>query len=99
MQLSAIAISAGEGLVGRYHPAGHEVDPSSLPPEIQEALLAKTMLAISYIDATGSETERTITPLRVEGSQEAIYLVAYCHLREEERHFRLDRILFIRKTE
>ena len=45
-------------------------------------------LKIEYCDKHGSNTERVIDPLMCHGS----LLVAYCHLRDEQRTFRLDRI-------
>jgi len=48
-------------------------------------------LRILYLSESG-ETERTITPLYPSEHRGVGYLVAYCHLRQEQRTFRLDRI-------
>ena len=64
-----------------------------LPPEIQEALAQKCDLYIRYLSASGEETERIVSPLRVSGGSDYVYLEAFCHMREALRVFRLDRIL------
>jgi len=66
-----------------------------LPPEIQDALISKSPVEIIYIDSSGLETTRTITPRHVHAENGLVYLVAYCHLRQAERSFRLDRIAAI----
>ncbi len=66
-----------------------------LPPEIQEALEGEGTVVITYIDAKGDETMRPITPLRVLAMNGTVTLVAFCHMRQSERHFRLDRIVRI----
>jgi predicted DNA-binding transcriptional regulator YafY len=37
-----------------------------------------------------------VQPLRVTLREQATYLVAYCHLKQEERTFRMDRIVELR---
>jgi len=46
-----------------------------------------------YVDATGRETERVVSPLRVRAGQGNLYLVAHCYRRDALRTFRLDRVL------
>jgi DNA polymerase-3 subunit epsilon len=64
-----------------------------LPPQIEEALKCGRKLLLCYVSASGEETQRTVTPLSVATSGGYIYLVAMCHLRHEQRSFRLDRIV------
>lgn len=68
--------------------------PSSpdLPPLIQEAFASKKRLFIRYVDMKGVETERWITPTQILVLNDYIYVSAHCHLRGEDRSFRLDRI-------
>jgi len=54
---------------------------------------------IKYVDGDGEVTERWITPKQVMGLKDYVYLQAYCHLREGERSFRLDRITDVRVEE
>ncbi len=66
-----------------------------LPDPLREALHHQRKLWLRYIDHRGRATERWVEPLDVADG----YLVAYCHLRQEQRTFRLDRILEMRLEE
>jgi DNA polymerase-3 subunit epsilon len=66
-----------------------------LPPVVEEALGSGRRLLLRYVSADGEETQRVVTPLRVAAHAGYLYLVAMCHLRREERTFRLDRIVEI----
>lgn len=68
-----------------------------IPPDLEEALQQGKKVHIRYISADGIQTSRWIEPLQVEARMDALYVVAYCHLRQAERSFRLDRILEIRQ--
>ncbi|WP_010306823.1 WYL domain-containing protein [Saccharopolyspora spinosa] len=60
-------------------------------PELEllaEALEAGTDVEIEYRDENGRSTSGVITPDDVD----EVYLDAFCHLREDDRQFRLDRI-------
>lgn len=50
---------------------------------------------IEYSDRDGVVTEREITPksIHLQPGEPAVHIVAYCHLRNEERTFHSDRIL------
>jgi predicted DNA-binding transcriptional regulator YafY len=50
-------------------------------------------LHITYVDTQARLTRRQVRPLRLETHAGQEYLVAFCHLRGDERHFRLDRIV------
>jgi hypothetical protein len=65
-------------------------------PALEAALAAKADVVITYAGA-GRETTlvRRVTPYWLEARNGVYYLVAYCHLRHEERVFRLDRIVGI----
>ncbi len=63
-----------------------------LPLEIQEALRHGRNLRILYLNPKQGESRRTITPLYPTELNGVGYLVAHCHLRGEQRTFRLDRI-------
>ena len=64
----------------------------NLPPLIEEALQSKRRLLIRYVDRKGAVSERWITPKQILALHDYLYIVGHCHLREEERNFRLDRI-------
>jgi len=82
-------------LISSYHPAQAQMLDVVLPPEIQEALVRNRAVVITYIDAKDEETTRMVTPLRIRFVNGVTYMVAFCHLRQAERSFRLDRIVSI----
>jgi DNA polymerase III epsilon subunit family exonuclease len=57
------------------------------------ALKAARPLRIEYRSERGENTRRTITPLKIDGGGPDAKVVAYCHLRRENRTFRLDCIV------
>jgi len=63
-----------------------------LPPLIQEALVGQKRLFIHYVDQKGRESQRWISPKQVLILHDYIYVSAHCHLRDQDRSFRLDRI-------
>ncbi len=64
-----------------------------LPTDLSEAIHSGKRLFIKYMDKDGETSERWISPKEVIGLADYIYLQAYCHTREAERTFRLDRIV------
>lgn len=64
----------------------------ALPEPVRAALGNGRQLRILYYSDKG-ETERTISPLYPSQHRGVGYLVAHCHLRDDRRTFRLDRIL------
>ena len=79
-------------LVEVYVPPAAAPELLDLPPLIQEALARKKPLFIRYVDKKGRETRRWITPKQVLALDDYIYVSAHCHLRDQDRSFRLDRI-------
>lgn len=63
-----------------------------VPQDLERALRERRRLFLRY-QASNGLTERTVDPLAVQVRDQVLYLVAYCHLRQERRTFRLDRIL------
>jgi DNA polymerase III epsilon subunit family exonuclease len=70
-----------------------------LPPELDEALRQNRKLFIRYERDSGERTERWVSPRAVYRQRDAIYLSAYCHMRNGERVFRLDRVIEMRVEE
>ena len=57
---------------------------------IEQAMVSKTNVKIFYRDFNGQVTVREVSPIQwVDGSM----FLAFCHLRNENRHFRLGRIV------
>jgi len=59
---------------------------------IWRAVRENHLLRIRYIDVGGVETERIIEPQHVVVGPNGSYLTAWCHLRKDDRVFRMDRI-------
>lgn len=64
-----------------------------LPPALDEALRTNRRLFIRYQSENGQRTERWISPRAVYKQREVIHIFAFCHLRGDERQFRLDRVI------
>lgn len=60
---------------------------------IEEAVKHRLVLRISYTDASGIPTTRTVEAHGLYGDVDGWYLIAWCRLREAGRIFRLDRII------
>ncbi|TDO46722.1 putative DNA-binding transcriptional regulator YafY [Kribbella sp. VKM Ac-2527] len=50
------------------------------------------VLRIGYLDVGGIQTEREIEPQHIVVGPNGSYLTAWCHLRQDDRVFRMDRI-------
>lgn len=71
-----------------FAPAGIAI---TLPRTIQDAITNQQNLLL-YYQAQQGRTERIVTPAYPTQADGVDYLVAYCHLRKDQRTFRLDRI-------
>lgn len=60
--------------------------------DIRNAIRQTQALNIRYLDDAGAQTSRSVLPLAVIYYAESIVLAAWCNLRHDFRHFRLDRI-------
>ena len=79
-------------IVSMYTPPVASPATFDLPPQLQEAFASNKRLFIRNVNQKGHETQRWITPKQVLPLTDYFYVVAHCHLRNEDRHFRLDRI-------
>lgn len=73
--------------------------PSVLPLELEEALESGRPVKMDYLDARGSPTQRVIQPLHIRRHNDELLLVAYCHLRDDRRTFKLERIVRLTRLE
>lgn len=69
-----------------------EDDRRALHLQVRKACEDQRKLRISYRDAEGAATERVIHPFALLRWERVWTLIAWCELRRDERHFRLDRI-------
>jgi predicted DNA-binding transcriptional regulator YafY len=67
--------------------------PEAVPVIVEDAVAARRVLHIEYVDKHGASTERVVEPVMLLAGTEGWYLVAWCRLRDELRAFRLDRIV------
>jgi DNA polymerase III epsilon subunit family exonuclease len=66
---------------------------SVLPLELQDALDQRKGVMMEYLDAGGLRTQRVIDPIQVRRVAGELVLVAHCRLRNDRRHFKVDRIV------
>lgn len=64
-----------------------------LPLELEEALEANRPVMLEYIDGFGNRTERIVQPLHVRRRMGQLMLIAHCALRNDQRTFKLDRVV------
>ncbi len=60
---------------------------------IRKAIRSEHKLLMTYVDAQDNETQRTIWPFALGFFDRARMVIAWCELRQDFRHFRMDRIL------
>jgi len=84
-----------EDLIGIYNSPAWPQEGVYLPTELSEAIHSGRRLYIQYVDKDGETSERWITPKDVIGLSDYLYLQAFCHTRNADRTFRLDRILSV----
>lgn len=77
-----------------YHAPVFEGAPDrrALHLQVRKACEGQRKLAMAYRDAEGAETTRVIHPYALLRWETVWTLVAWCELRKDNRHFRLDRI-------
>jgi DNA polymerase III epsilon subunit family exonuclease len=76
---------------------------SLLPLELTEALEQKGLVQMDYVDGNDNRTQRIIKPLEVRrGGRRRngeLVLVAHCHLRDDRRTFKVERIVQLTRVE
>jgi len=60
--------------------------------DLRECIRKRTLIRIDYTDADGAETQRVLQPIALAFFSPVWLLVAWCEVRQDFRHFRLDRI-------
>ena len=73
--------------------SSHEVEVNRLRSTLSDAVDRGRQVRLGYyVPARDEATERTVDPLRVVTAEGNTYLEAWCHLAEDQRLFRLDRV-------
>lgn len=73
--------------------------PGSLVLDLAEATQARHRLNLSYRSRRGEVTTRIVDPYGMVHLERCWYLAGYCHLRQDVRVFRLDRIRRVQDTQ
>jgi DNA polymerase III epsilon subunit family exonuclease len=78
-------------------PISPKEDP--LPLELEEALEQRRPVLMIYLDARQKRTQRTISPLKIRRAGAELVLIAHCHLRGDQRTFKVERIVEMQRIE
>lgn len=70
-----------------------------LPLELEEALALRREVRMVYLDARNNRTERVIIPVRLTRLGDDRSLMVFCTLRQEQRSFKLARIVELTRIE
>lgn len=92
-----VDVLGAQGGPMRLEPPAAEPEP--MPMEILDAIEAGREVKMIYLDATARRSERTILPLRIRRRRGMAMLIAHCQLRNEQRTFKLDRIVTLEAIE
>ena len=65
---------------------------------IRVAIRSEQMVVLDYADVTGQHTRRTVWPIALAFFERSRVLAAWCELRRDFRHFRIDRIIALHET-
>jgi predicted DNA-binding transcriptional regulator YafY len=90
--------SAARELAGRVGFLASVAEAKPLPLIVEDALAARHVLRLRYVDKHGTSSDRDVEPVIFLAGTEAWYLVAWCRLRDALRAFRLDRVVAARDT-
>ncbi|MGD0541932.1 MAG: exonuclease domain-containing protein [Tepidisphaeraceae bacterium] len=66
---------------------------SLLPLELQDALEHHRPVMMEYLDANQMRTRRIVDPIELRRVSGELVLIAHCHLRNDRRNFKLERIV------
>ena len=71
-------------------------DKNSIERAIVDALKKSEKIDIIYADMDGNKSRRTIHPLQLFKYKDSNYVTAYCELRNDIRHFEIERIVDVK---
>ena len=78
-------------------PTGDTGERIDLAP-IRAAIRSEQMVVLDYADVKGQHTRRTVWPIALAFFVRSRVLAGWCELRQDFRHFRIDRIIALRET-
>ena len=65
---------------------------------IRAAIRSEQMVVLDYADVKGQHTRRTVWPIALAFFERSRVLAGWCELRQDFRHFRIDRIIALHET-
>ncbi|UFU04536.1 WYL domain-containing protein [Ruania suaedae] len=94
-KLSAAAGQAAEsvGAVEVHSASGSGADSADHLPTVRRAVKKRRQLALRYVSASDTVSERVVDPLQLLTDSHRWFLLAWCHRAGGLRQFRLDRML------
>lgn len=75
-----------------------DVPPGPDMAPIRAAIRDECKLVLAYRDGAGAASQRTVWPVAIGFFEQVRVLIAWCELRQDFRHFRLDRIAALEVT-
>lgn len=72
---------------------------SSIIQKVMFAILKKQTLKIDYVNNKGEVSTRTISNIRLSNDYGSEYIKAFCHLKKEERIFKISNIFKVKVVE
>jgi predicted DNA-binding transcriptional regulator YafY len=88
-------VDAGSLLVASGEPHVASIDLAV----VRKSIRNERKIAVSYRDAEGVESRRVIWPFAISFFDKARIIAAWCELRQDYRHFRVDRIFALVTTD
>src|SRR5262245_10502757 len=85
---------AGRLQLGGFAPGGAR----DIVVAIEQAVVDRAVVDIGYRDRHGAVSVRTVEAQGLQVTPDGSYLVGWCRLRDDQRSFRLDRIVSVRDT-
>lgn len=93
------ALAAQGGTMALEPPSNATPEDEGLPLELIEAIETRSNVQMVYLDARRKETQRMIQPIRIRRFRGTATLIAHCCLRNDQRTFKLDRIVSLTRVE
>ena len=78
---------------------GSDVNEANKFGKIKDAIIHSQVIRFDYVNANGSQSNRSAEPVKLIFNAYTWYLIAYCYLRNAHRMFRLSRIKNVRTTD
>ena len=94
-----IAALQAQGGPMEFEPRGETADDGDLPFELVQAIETRGVVEMVYLDARRKESCRTISPIEIRRGRGTATLIAHCHLRNDRRTFKLDRIVRLTRVQ